>query len=112
MKCAIFTKEYRGIPVTAFWMRPNDSSGLIYGYQLKDGDLEIMGTGFRTSTAACRHAALVIDDLLALPVCKARGGRRGSRASGTNPRAMGTNPRALRDSKKDQREGLSIAREY
>jgi hypothetical protein len=93
MKCAVFTKDYRGIPVTAFWMRPATPGNLIYGYQLKYGDFEVWGTGFTSSTLACRAAANVIDGLHT-PLPKKR---KGSRASGTNPRAMHTNPRAMHD---------------
>lgn len=64
MKVPVLTQSYRRIPVTVFWMRPDNSKdGLIYGYQIQDGDLEVWGTGFQSSTASCRAAAKAIDEL-------------------------------------------------
>jgi hypothetical protein len=113
MKCEVFSQPYRGFPVRVFWMRPADRGPLIYGYWTADGDFEVESTGFSNTVQACRHAAKVIDDLVAgtgVPKARAvqtefnliqaqakvRRRRQSSRAEGRNPRALGTNPRALK----------------
>ena len=64
-ECRLFTKPYRGVPITAFWIRPELPGKLIYGYHLQDGDFEVWGTGFLNTALACRAAAQVIDSLFA-----------------------------------------------